>query len=41
VLLRGANAPIALDRAWASFNGQVVAVGAVVAGHFRSSRVLL
>ena len=41
VLLRGANAPIALDRAWASLNGRVVAVGAVVAGHFRSSRVLL
>jgi tRNA pseudouridine55 synthase len=41
VLLRGANAPIALDRAWASINGQVVAVGAVVAGHFGSSRVLL
>ena len=40
VLLRGANAPIALDEAWASCNGTVVAVGAVVAGHFRPARVL-
>lgn len=40
VLLRGASAPIALDDAWASFNGSAVAIGSVRAGHFHPSRVL-
>jgi tRNA pseudouridine55 synthase len=41
VLLRGRDAPIALPAAWASLDGRAVAVGAVVAGHFRPARVLL
>jgi tRNA pseudouridine55 synthase len=40
VLLRGASAPIALPEVWASFNGSVVAIGSVRAGHFHPSRVL-
>jgi tRNA pseudouridine55 synthase len=40
VLLRGANAPIALEEAWASVNGAAVAIGSVRAGHFHPSRVL-
>lgn len=40
VLLRGASAPIAIDEAWASFNGAAVAIGSVRAGHFHPSRVL-
>jgi tRNA pseudouridine55 synthase len=40
VLLRGGNAPIALEAAWASLNGQAIALGSVAAGHFKPSRVL-
>ena len=40
VLLRGRDAPIEIADAWASCNGQVVAIGSVRAGHFRPSRVL-
>jgi len=40
ILLRGGNAPIALDTAWVSLNGQAVAIGSVRAGHFHPSRVL-
>jgi tRNA pseudouridine55 synthase len=40
VLLRGRDAPIALDDAWASVNGAAVAIGSVRAGHFHPSRVL-
>ncbi|MEO7221418.1 MAG: tRNA pseudouridine(55) synthase TruB, partial [Devosia sp.] len=40
VLLRGRDAPIALDEAWASLNGTAVAIGSVRAGHFHPNRVL-
>jgi tRNA pseudouridine55 synthase len=40
VLLRGRDAPIAVDDAWASLNGAAVAIGSVRAGHFHPSRVL-
>lgn len=40
VLLRGGNAPVALETAWASLNGSAIAVGSVRAGHFHPSRVL-
>lgn len=40
VLLRGAQAPVALPEAWASVNGAAVAIGEVRAGHFHPSRVL-
>ena len=40
VLLRGAGAPIALPTAWASVNGEAVAIGTVEAGHFKPARVL-
>jgi tRNA pseudouridine55 synthase len=40
VLLRGRDAPIALDEAWASLNGAAVAIGSVRAGHFHPNRVL-
>jgi tRNA pseudouridine55 synthase len=40
ILLRGGNAPIAIETAWASLNGQAVALGSVRAGHFHPSRVL-
>ena len=40
VLLRGRDAPIALDEAWASLNGVAVAIGSVRAGHFHPNRVL-
>jgi tRNA pseudouridine55 synthase len=40
VLLRGAGAPIVLPSAWASLNGDAVAVGSVEAGHFKPARVL-
>ncbi len=40
VLLRGAQAPVALAEAWASVNGAAVAIGEVRAGHFHPSRVL-
>lgn len=40
VLLRGGNAPITLDVAWASLAGAAIAIGRVEAGHFHPSRVL-
>ncbi len=40
VLLRGSDAPVSLDAAWASFAGAAIAVGSVRAGHFQPSRVL-
>jgi len=40
VLLRGTGAPIALTAAWASLNGEAVAIGSVEAGHFKPARVL-
>jgi len=40
VLLRGAQAPLQLAEAWASLNGQAIALGSVRAGHFHPSRVL-
>ncbi len=41
VLLTGAGAPVALDRAWASHAGRPVALGRVAAGQFHPERVLL
>jgi tRNA pseudouridine55 synthase len=41
VLLRGAGAPVLLETAWASFQGNVLAIGSVKSGQFRPSRVLL
>lgn len=41
VLLTGANAPIALDEAWASLKGEAVAVGFVEKGQFKPKRVIL
>lgn len=41
VLLTGANAPIALDDAWASLKGEAVAVGYVEQGQFKPRRVIL
>ena len=40
ILLRGAGAPIELAEAWASLNGQAVAIGEVRRGSFHPSRVL-
>jgi tRNA pseudouridine55 synthase len=40
VLLRGAQAPVTLETAWASLRGQAVAIGEVRAGHFHPTRVL-
>ncbi len=40
VLLRGRDAPIAVEEAWASLSGTAVAIGSVKAGHFHPSRVL-
>jgi tRNA pseudouridine55 synthase len=39
VLLTGAGAPIALETAWASFAGEVVATGSVERGQFKPKRV--
>ncbi|GHA20974.1 tRNA pseudouridine synthase B [Devosia pacifica] len=39
VLLMGAGAPVMLEEAWASFAGEVVAIGAVEAGRFQPRRV--
>ncbi|GLQ55999.1 tRNA pseudouridine(55) synthase TruB [Devosia nitrariae] len=39
VLLTGGGAPVALDAAWASFAGEVVATGSVVRGQFVPRRV--
>ena len=41
VLLTGANAPIALEEAWASHKGQAVAIGYVEQGQFKPSRIIL
>jgi len=41
VLLTGADAPIALDTAWASLKGEAVAVGYVEKGQFKPKRVIL
>lgn len=41
ILLTGANAPIALDDAWASLRGEAVAVGYVEKGQFKPKRVIL
>lgn len=41
VLLTGANAPIAMDEAWASLKGEAVAVGFVENGQFKPRRVIL
>ncbi len=40
VLMRGAQAPVTLETAWASVNGMAVAIGEVRAGHFHPGRVL-
>ena len=40
ILLRGAQAPVALPEAWASVNGVAMAIGDVRAGHFHPNRVL-
>lgn len=39
VLLRGANAPVMLDEAWASAAGEAIALGSVQAGQFHPRRV--
>jgi len=41
VLLTGANAPILLDEAWASFKGEAIAIGYVDKGQFKPKRVIL
>lgn len=41
VLLTGANAPVAIDEAWASLKGQAVAIGYVEQGQFKPSRIIL
>jgi tRNA pseudouridine55 synthase len=41
VLLTGANAPLWLETAWASFAGKAVALGRIEAGHFKPDRVIL
>lgn len=41
VLLRGAGAPLALVRAWASSRGRPVALGVVEAGQFKPNRVFV
>lgn len=41
VLLTGANAPVAIDEAWASLKGQAVAIGCVEQGQFKPSRIIL
>ncbi|HWA18141.1 MAG TPA: tRNA pseudouridine(55) synthase TruB [Devosia sp.] len=40
VLLRGRDAPVSLPEAWASLEGNVLALGSVVSGQFRPGRVL-
>ena len=39
VLLTGAGAPVAIETAWASFAGEVVATGSVERGQFKPKRV--
>lgn len=41
VLLTGADAPVALDEAWASHKGEALAVGRVEMGQFKPGRVIL
>jgi tRNA pseudouridine55 synthase len=41
VLLTGANAPLWLEAAWASFAGKALALGKVEAGQFKPDRVIL
>ena len=41
VLLTGANAPLWLDAAWASFAGKALALGKVEGGQFKPDRVIL
>lgn len=41
VLLVGANAPIAMDEAWASHKGVAVAIGYVEQGQFKPARIIL
>jgi tRNA pseudouridine55 synthase len=41
VLLTGANAPIFLPEAWASFRGEAIAVGSVESGQFKPRRVIV
>lgn len=41
VLLRGRDAPVALEEAWASCQGAPVALGAVETGQFKPRRVIL
>lgn len=41
VLLTGANAPIAIQEAWASCKGEAVALGTVEHGQFKPRRVIL
>jgi tRNA pseudouridine55 synthase len=41
VLLTGAGAPVAIDEAWVSLKGKVVAVGFVERGQFKPRRVIL
>jgi tRNA pseudouridine55 synthase len=41
VLLTGAGAPIALEHAWASLNGEAIALGFVEKGQFKPKRVIL
>lgn len=41
VLLVGANAPIAMDEAWASHKGIAVAIGYVEQGQFKPTRIIL
>lgn len=41
VLLTGARAPVFLEDAWASFRGDVLAIGMVEAGQFKPRRVIV
>ncbi len=41
VLLVGANAPIAMDEAWASHKGIAIAIGYVEQGQFKPTRIIL
>lgn len=41
VLLTGANAPLWMESAWASYAGKALALGKVEAGHFKPDRVIL
>jgi tRNA pseudouridine55 synthase len=41
VLLTGADAPLFMESAWASFAGKALALGRVEGGHFKPDRVIL